>query len=336
MSQDDLENEKKGEEGLDNRDGDSFGLPDFESGSSSSGDFTQSDSSSSDQSTGDNSGSILDYGGSDYADSDNYDDEELNTGSSSKKGGGGFVVVIVVLLLVFSGIGFGAFYFLGKDDAKRPAFVNSLIELTKGGAASDPLAEGGDAVTGQESTLAEAAEGSISADLGADTPADTPTDTQSPQLSGGGASPPSSTPSSSASGIAEQYPAIGSDTASLGVAASTAPTNTSSSFSSSASLSGSGQASGPSFSDKKGRKEVLSTRTGRYYVVVGSFLDGDFAEDFTNQLVSKGHDVRLLMPVGDILYHRVAISESPNYQEAVQDAERWKAEFGGSVWALRH
>ncbi|MCY4419034.1 MAG: hypothetical protein OXB93_04200 [Cytophagales bacterium] len=81
--------------------------------------------------------------------------------------------------------------------------------------------------------------------------------------------------------------------------------------------------------------EVVSSRTGRYYVVVASFLDDGFAVRHAKGLSKKGYQVRLLSPLGRGKFHRVAVAESPSWKEVVLEIDRWKAEFGGDVWALR-
>lgn len=339
---DDWENGgKKKDGGVGGEDDSTFGLPDFGNEDPSSGGFGQDSGSSASSLDDDNSqeveentGSILDYGGG-YADetaesghSDGYaetaGDDFHSATQEGKKGGVSFVVVIVVLLLVFSGIGFGAFYFLGKEEAERPALVNTLIDLTRSEDVSSLIADeeasiaaaeiAGDDLDSSETAGMAGEDNSLIAD-------DASTREGSPAVQPvGGDGVLQTNVASSVTSVGESLsgdaPVFFSPTGDFVVPGGTA------------------SAIPPTSST--GQKEVLTARTGRYYVVVGSFLDGDFAENFTSRLVSKGYNVRLLIPVGDVLYYRVAISESATFQEAVEDAERWKAEFGGEVWATRH
>ena len=85
-----------------------------------------------------------------------------------------------------------------------------------------------------------------------------------------------------------------------------------------------------------GEVAFLDSRTGKYYVIVGSFLDDDFAKDYAKNLSRKGYQVSIIMPFGGVKFHRVAVADASSLKSVVSEIERWKAEFGGDIWALRY
>lgn len=81
---------------------------------------------------------------------------------------------------------------------------------------------------------------------------------------------------------------------------------------------------------------TLTERTGRSYVIVGSFFDGDLAADFGNELAAKGISATIIKPFGKSRFYRVSIADYGNYSEAMNEAEKAKSSYGGEVWALKY
>lgn len=85
-----------------------------------------------------------------------------------------------------------------------------------------------------------------------------------------------------------------------------------------------------------GTIETISARTGRYYVVVASAVDGDLAMDYANKLSETGNNVKIIEPYGSVIFHRVAISDLASWDEAQKVADDMKAEYGDGVWVKKY
>ncbi|QCK15514.1 SPOR domain-containing protein [Mangrovivirga cuniculi] len=86
----------------------------------------------------------------------------------------------------------------------------------------------------------------------------------------------------------------------------------------------------------EGTINVLKSRTGRSYVVVGSFFDKDQAMDFANERKGDGLTSYIIEPYGKTRFYRVAVESFDSYQEGVQQAEGYKDEYGSDVWVLKY
>ncbi|WP_258104966.1 SPOR domain-containing protein [Marinoscillum sp. MHG1-6] len=80
----------------------------------------------------------------------------------------------------------------------------------------------------------------------------------------------------------------------------------------------------------------LSSQTGKSYVVVGSFFDGDMADDFANELSGQGKSPYVIPPFKEHRFYRVAIAEFDTFGDARDNLGTYQAEFGPDVWALRY
>jgi len=81
---------------------------------------------------------------------------------------------------------------------------------------------------------------------------------------------------------------------------------------------------------------VLSAKTGQSYVVIGSFFDGDMAQDAGNKMASEGVSTYILEPLGDIKFYRLAVERFDSYGEASSAVENYKATYGDEIWALKY
>ena len=84
-----------------------------------------------------------------------------------------------------------------------------------------------------------------------------------------------------------------------------------------------------------GTISIITERTGRYYVVVGSFVDGDLANDYGNDLAAKGSGIMILSPP-DKGFYRVALSDYSSWTEAQTNANGLKGDYGENVWVLKY
>jgi len=83
---------------------------------------------------------------------------------------------------------------------------------------------------------------------------------------------------------------------------------------------------------------TISVIEGRYYAVVGSFFDGDLAEDKGNELVKSGTTAYVLMPKGNAAFTRVGllISNVSSIGEAEARLAPFREKYGNEVWVLKY
>lgn len=89
--------------------------------------------------------------------------------------------------------------------------------------------------------------------------------------------------------------------------------------------------------NKVGTVETISSRTGRYYVVVASALDGDLAMDYANKISKEqGKDVQIIPPFGKSKFHRIALADLDSWASAQNLANDMKGEYGDGVWVIKY
>lgn len=85
-----------------------------------------------------------------------------------------------------------------------------------------------------------------------------------------------------------------------------------------------------------GTIETLNARTGRYYVVVASSIDGDLIMDFAKTLSSKGVNAKIIAPYGNVKFHRLTVAEGDSFASAAQTAEQLKGEYSDAIWVIKY
>jgi cell division septation protein DedD len=89
---------------------------------------------------------------------------------------------------------------------------------------------------------------------------------------------------------------------------------------------------------EEGSFEAINQPTGRYYVVLNSFIDSDLAEDYAQKLANEGVDTRIIPPT-EIRkgFHRVVLgNEYGTWQAAEASLGELKEVFGESIWVLKY
>ncbi len=81
---------------------------------------------------------------------------------------------------------------------------------------------------------------------------------------------------------------------------------------------------------------IIEERTGKSYVVVGSFFDEDLANDYAQILAKEGKSPRIIKPSGKNKFHRVAVEEFDNYNDAFNKAEAVSQDYKEKPWALKY
>jgi cytoskeletal protein RodZ len=86
-----------------------------------------------------------------------------------------------------------------------------------------------------------------------------------------------------------------------------------------------------------GTIETLSGRSGRYYVVIASSIDGDLIMDYAKKLSAKGATLKIIPPFGKTKFHRLAVSDADTYANAQAAADGMKGgEYGNNVWVVKY
>ncbi len=86
----------------------------------------------------------------------------------------------------------------------------------------------------------------------------------------------------------------------------------------------------------RGAVSPLGSRTGNTYVIVGSFIDDDIANDFARNLSAQGKNPAIIPPFGGAIYYRVAIAGYPTLSQAQRNIDNHRSEFGQDVWLLKY
>jgi hypothetical protein len=86
-----------------------------------------------------------------------------------------------------------------------------------------------------------------------------------------------------------------------------------------------------------GSATTLRERTGRAYIVAGSFFDEDMASDYCKKLISQGITSPFIIPpFNDTKFYRVAIADFGTYKEAADAIAQYQESYGQDIWALKY
>ncbi len=86
----------------------------------------------------------------------------------------------------------------------------------------------------------------------------------------------------------------------------------------------------------EGTIETLADRTGKYYVVVSSSVDGDLAMDRAKKLSAEGKSCKIVPPFGKWKYYRLCIGDFDSFASAQSSADASKADYGDALWVLKY
>lgn len=82
--------------------------------------------------------------------------------------------------------------------------------------------------------------------------------------------------------------------------------------------------------------DTLTERTGRYYVIIASGVDGDLIMDYARKLAPKGLSPKIIPPHGKVKFYRLAIAEGDTYSSTQATADQLKGEYSGGAWVVRY
>jgi hypothetical protein len=84
-----------------------------------------------------------------------------------------------------------------------------------------------------------------------------------------------------------------------------------------------------------GTIETLSERTGRYYVIVASGVDGDLIMDYAKKLSPQGVSTKIIPPNGKVKFYRLAVAEGDTYASTQSTADDLKGQYEGGAWVIK-
>ncbi len=85
-----------------------------------------------------------------------------------------------------------------------------------------------------------------------------------------------------------------------------------------------------------GTIETLSQRTGHYFVIIASSIDGDLAMDQAKKLSAKGINSKIIPPFGKWKFFRLGIGDFDSFATAQTNADASKGEYGDALWVMKY
>ncbi len=85
-----------------------------------------------------------------------------------------------------------------------------------------------------------------------------------------------------------------------------------------------------------GSISTINARTGQAYVIAGSFIDVDLAQDYGNKLAGEGVSTTIIEPYGKVKYYRLSVANFATVGEALENVEQLKAKYGDNIWVLKY
>jgi cell division protein FtsN len=86
----------------------------------------------------------------------------------------------------------------------------------------------------------------------------------------------------------------------------------------------------------EGSVSSISSRTGRYYMIVGSFVDGDLANDYAKNLAGEGHQAKIIEPAGTRKFYRLSVKDAGSIADLNTELEAMRAKYGENVWIVKY
>jgi len=85
-----------------------------------------------------------------------------------------------------------------------------------------------------------------------------------------------------------------------------------------------------------GTIETLEQRTGHYFVIISSSVDGDLAMDRAKKLSEQGISSKIIPPFGKWKFYRLGIGDFDSFASAQSSADASKSEYGDALWVMKY
>ena len=86
----------------------------------------------------------------------------------------------------------------------------------------------------------------------------------------------------------------------------------------------------------EGSVASISSRTGRYYMIVGSFVDGDLAQDYAGNLAKEGYEAKIIEPSGTRKFYRLSVKDAEAIEDLNVELDAMRAKYGENVWIVKY
>jgi hypothetical protein len=86
----------------------------------------------------------------------------------------------------------------------------------------------------------------------------------------------------------------------------------------------------------EGTIETLAQRTGHFFVIISSSVDGDLAMDHAKKLSTKGISSKIIPPFGKWKFYRLGIGDFDSFASAQSSADASKSEYGDALWVMKY
>lgn len=80
----------------------------------------------------------------------------------------------------------------------------------------------------------------------------------------------------------------------------------------------------------------IKSKTGRSYIIIGSFIDQDIANDYAKELSADGKGVKVIFPYGKSKRYRVSVVDFDSYADAMAQIGTYKTTYGEDIWTLKY
>ena len=82
---------------------------------------------------------------------------------------------------------------------------------------------------------------------------------------------------------------------------------------------------------------IISERTGKYFIISGSFKDYDLSLKTANKFLEKGFQSSIVLPIkSEYGFYRVAIDAHINRIEAINTLNEYKSDLNNELWILKY
>lgn len=86
----------------------------------------------------------------------------------------------------------------------------------------------------------------------------------------------------------------------------------------------------------EGSVSTIGSRTGRYYLIVGSFIDSDLAKDYADRLAKDGYQAKIIEPSGTRKFYRLSVNDAGSISELQANIDSMKEKHGENVWIVKY
>ncbi len=85
-----------------------------------------------------------------------------------------------------------------------------------------------------------------------------------------------------------------------------------------------------------GQIDTITSRTGRYYVIISTSIDDDLAHDYAKKLSKQGVNCTILGSSAKKGYHQLSVADFGTLKEANDKAAELRDTYGKNVWVMKY